>query len=230
MRFWLTFVVSLCVGVALAGFAGWALGLIPDHVPYCYYEQGYKTCATYNVALFTIWKIGEALNWIAPAITAAATGAIALLTKRLWQINRGQLQHGQEVERAYVSGGGPLDGAYTSLLFTIDNSGKTPATMLAYAVEFCPLDRIPLIPAYNLPNYARRVPYSERIPPGKMNNIRDAIPIPPDIPRPLLAYGRHWYTDIWKERHSSGFVLVIEAAGTHGRIPDNIPPAYTDWD
>jgi hypothetical protein len=57
-----------------------------------------------------------------------------------------------------------------------------------------------------------------------------AIPIPNDIPRPLLAYGRYWFEDIWKDKHTAGFVLLIEANTTHGHIPVSIPSAYTDWD
>jgi len=57
------------------------------------------------------------------------------------------------------------------------------------------------------------------------------IPIPLDMPRPLLAYGRYWFLDVWKETHTTGFVLVIENDDTHGHIPPtiHIPHAYTDW-
>jgi hypothetical protein len=172
---------------------------------------------------------GAFLNKNGNAITAVETALIAFFTFTLWGATKAQRVHDREVFRAYVSGGGPLDGTGNFLLFTIDNNGRTPAAMVAYAVEFCPLNRIPRIPAYDVPNY-QRVPYAERIPPGRVMGITTPIPIPPDIPRPLLAYGRYWYTDIWKKTHSSGFVLVVEAAGTHGRVPQNIPPAYTDWD
>ena len=66
------------------------------------------------------------------------------------------------------------------------------------------------------------------------NRVRLApgfIPIPLDMPRPLLAYGRYWFLDVWKETHTAGFVLVIENDDTHGHIPPtiHIPHAYTDW-
>jgi hypothetical protein len=43
---------------------------------------------------------------IAAGVTAVATIAIAWFTGTIWIINRSQLRHGREVERAYVSGGG----------------------------------------------------------------------------------------------------------------------------
>jgi hypothetical protein len=39
-------------------------------------------------------------------ITALATIAIAAFTGTIWAINKSQLAHGQQVERAYISGGG----------------------------------------------------------------------------------------------------------------------------
>ena len=72
------------------------------------------------------------------AVTAVATVFIALFTFTLWWATSSLLRHGREVERAYVSGGGPLvDGDPNMLAFTVDNYGKTPAIMLEYAVEFC---------------------------------------------------------------------------------------------
>jgi hypothetical protein len=128
-----------------------------------------------------------------------------------------------EIERAYVSGGGPLNKDFSKLCLTVNNYGKTPAVMQEYAVGFCPLEEIPIEPTY------RRVSYREQIAPGTQARVIAAIDIPP-LPRPMLAYGRHWFLDIWMREHSAGFVLVIEATGTHGHVPPVIPRAYTDWD
>jgi hypothetical protein len=71
------------------------------------------------------------------AVTAVATAFIALFTFTLWWATWSLLKHGREVERAYVSGGGPLVSNNPNILaFTVDNYGKTPAIMLEYAVEF----------------------------------------------------------------------------------------------
>jgi hypothetical protein len=162
------------------------------------------------------------------AATAVATAFIAIFTLTLWWATWGLRTHGREAERAYVSGGGPLVEGHPNLLaFTVDNYGKTPAVLLGYAIEFCPLNAIPPVPLYNIAGYARRS-FHNRIRPDTMGRVIAGIPIP-DIPRPMLAYGRYWFLDIWKVRHSAGFVLVIEADRTHGYVPPGIPSAYTDW-
>ena len=43
------------------------------------------------------------------AVTAVATAFIAIFTLTLWWATWGLLTHGREIERAYVSGGGPHD-------------------------------------------------------------------------------------------------------------------------
>jgi hypothetical protein len=174
---------------------------------------------------------GEFLNANGNAITAVETGLIAFFTFTLWGATRAQRAHDREVNRAYVSGGGPLVASNLNMLaFTVDNYGKTPAIMLEYAVEFCPLNAIPPVPVYYRRNYLRTA-FRDRIAPGTMGRIIAGISIP-NIPRPLLAYGRYWFLDIWKIRHTAGFVLVIEANTTHSHIPlgVSIPRPYTDWD
>jgi hypothetical protein len=133
------------------------------------------------------------------AVTAVATAFIAFFTFTLWWATWSLLRHGREVERAYVSGGGPLVANDPNILaFTVDNYGKTPAIMLEYAVEFCPLNAIPPVPAYNAPNY-QRTTYRDRVRPGTMGREIAGIRIPTNIPRPLLAYGRYWFAA--RQRH-----------------------------
>src|SRR5579884_8495 len=43
---------------------------------------------------------------IVAGVTTAATVAIAWFTATIWNVNRSQLAHGHQVERAYISGGG----------------------------------------------------------------------------------------------------------------------------
>jgi hypothetical protein len=109
------------------------------------------------------------------------------------------------------------------MLLTVDNYGKTPGVLFGYAVEFCPMDGIPPAPEYHF------IRYRDRVRPGTTGRHIANIRIPP-IPRPMLAYGRHWYEDVWNERHSTGFVLIVEANGTHGHIQADMPRAYIDWD
>ena len=165
-------------------------------------------------------------NWI----TAIATAVSALFAFTIFLVNWRQLRHTRNVERAYISGGGPLDANdLNKFIFTVNNYGKTPGILTEYAVEFCPLTDIPSVPAYAARGYKRK-PFHDRIPPGGIGETRAvaSIDIPP-LPRPLLVYGRYWFDDIWKKRHTSGFVLVIHANGTDAHVPTNIPRAYTYW-
>lgn len=79
--------MAFLVGAMLILFVAWALGLLPTtYIEYCYDNQsGHKECATYHIALVAIWKIGKALNWVSPAITAIATAFIGVFTWTLWQ-------------------------------------------------------------------------------------------------------------------------------------------------
>src|SRR5262245_46887639 len=143
-------------------------------------------------------------------ITAMATAVSALFAFTIFLINWRQLRHTRNVERAYISGGGPLDGNDPNkFIFTVNNYGKTPGILTEYAVEFCPLDKIRSSPAYEARGYKRKG-FHDRIPPGGIKETRPvaSIDVPP-LPRPMLVYGRYWFEDIWKKGHTSGFVLVV---------------------
>lgn len=158
-------------------------------------------------------------------LTAAATVASAVFAATIYYVNRKQLNRSKEVERAYISGGGPFGRTRDEFAFTVNNYGKTPGVLLGYAVSFCPITAIPPVPVYP------RVVFHDRIAPGGWQDTRPIAYFPiPAIPRPLVVYGRYWYEDIWQDKHTSGFVLVIEADTTHGHVPAGIPAAYTDWD
>jgi hypothetical protein len=164
-------------------------------------------------------------------ITAIATAVSALFAGTIFLVNWRQLRHTRNVERAYITGGGPVDpNDPNKFFFTINNYGKTPGILTEYAVEFCPLEHIPTTPAYEARGYKRKA-YHGRIPPGGIKETILVAPIDiPPLPRPLLVYGRYWFQDIWKKRHTSGFVLALDATGTHGHVPTDIPRAYTYWD
>jgi TRAP-type C4-dicarboxylate transport system permease small subunit len=49
-------------------------------------------------------------------ITAFATAFIAWFTYTLWNANREQIKRTREIERAYISGGGPLDKIISTTL------------------------------------------------------------------------------------------------------------------
>ena len=200
------------------------------------YQEKREQTLRKSIADFPIWFgqrqecLGVFVHKNEGAITALSTLIIAVFTWTLWWANRIQTKHTREVERAYISGGGPLSRNDPGILcFTVDNYGKTPAVMLEYVVTFCPLNNIPPTPIYDRIGFPRTT-FTDRIPPGTMGRHINNISIPNNIPRPLLAYGRYWFLDIWEDEHSSGFVLLIEAAGTHGHVPAGIPRRYIDWD
>jgi hypothetical protein len=86
-------------------------------------------------------------NWV----TAIAAVASAVFAGTICLVSWRQLRHTRAIERAYISGGGPLDpNDPNRFLFTVNNYGKTPRVLLEYAVEFCPLNAIPGIPVRSL--------------------------------------------------------------------------------
>jgi hypothetical protein len=105
------------------------------------YQQKSEQTLRKSVADFPIWFgpradcLGVFVHQNEGAITAISTLIIAIFTWTLWWANRIQTKHTHEVERAYISGGGPLArNDPGTLCFTVDNYGKTPAVMLEYVV------------------------------------------------------------------------------------------------
>jgi len=139
-------------------------------------------------------------------------------------VNVRQLRHAREVDRAYVSGGGPGNPPHGPFVLTINNYGRTPATLLEYAIEFCEFDAIPDQPAYLAKNYPRtrlRGVY----PPQTHAREVDRIEYQGRNLRDPVAYGRFWYEDVWNKPHYASFILCLPPR----QLPANISPAYTEW-
>src|ERR1700685_3557342 len=104
---WL-FVGSVVVGMAVGFFVLWAFGILPpEYGHYCPDQQTTdENCPIHHVAYVIFSFGGKILEWSFTGVTAFATGVIAWLTVRLWQINQSQLQQGRKIERAYLHGGG----------------------------------------------------------------------------------------------------------------------------
>lgn len=152
------------------------------------------------------------------AVTAVATAFIAIFTLTLWWATWGLLTHGREIERAYVSGGGPHDPAAGVFQLQINNYGKTPAMLTAVGIGFCELKSIPRSPLYTWT--ATQGTYK----PGDHGQpvLNFAIPA---LQEPVV-YGRFRYIDIWRKSHVSSFILVIHP---NGILPTNISGEYTFW-
>jgi hypothetical protein len=71
-----------------------------------------------------------------------------------WKVVQHQLRHTMMVERAYISGGGgALVEEPNLFLLTVQNYGKTPGTVTAYALFVCDRADLPPEPAYLAPEY-----------------------------------------------------------------------------
>jgi hypothetical protein len=125
-RFW----IWLLVGAALAFALLTILGLFPTRANYCsYHESGYKDCSSYYLVFIPlVWSIDH-LEAVSTLVTGIATGVIALLTKRLWQISRDDLNQARLLERAYLWPGPGhtevLQPGRRRINITVHNTGKT---------------------------------------------------------------------------------------------------------
>src|SRR5262245_9455378 len=86
---------------------------------------------------------------IASAIAAGMTG---WFTYTIRNINRGQLDHAQAVDRAYVSFGGVpvyvLGDPFRKFQVEFNNHGNSPGELMRVAIGFCDAKNIPAEPKY----------------------------------------------------------------------------------
>ena len=88
-------------------------------------------------------------------LSALASLVVAAFTFTLWLIASSQFRHARDIDRAYASGGGPGNPPNGPFILTINNYGRTPGTLIEYAVEFCELTSIPSRPKYLARDYTR---------------------------------------------------------------------------
>jgi hypothetical protein len=166
-------------------------------------------------------------------ITALATIAIAAFTGTIWAINKSQLAHGQQVERAYISGGGgyrldtggnPPIVDTTQFVLTVQNYGKTPGTVTAYAVFVVDRATLSSQPAYLIPGFVPTPFHGVYQLGGPTLPITQTAVAPGPNP---IAYGRLWYSDIFGGRHHFSFALPIQTPADHTSLV-GINPAYTE--
>jgi hypothetical protein len=221
---------------------GLACLLVPSYKEQCEsYHAGREYCAAYDMAA----TVGHVIKANDAVITALATAAIAIFTWTIWRVNRNELAHSHQVERAYISGGGapemraegrPMGSLTTGKIihipvptgrFTvhINNQGKTAGEIFEIAVEFCNAGAVPAKPVYN-----NRIHHHNWIGPGTQSRSLFSVPIPTDLTN-LIVYGRFYYRDIFSDTmHSSGFIQDIDLRA--GQSQSVAPPsrAYTEWD
>jgi hypothetical protein len=172
---------------------------------------------------------------------AAAEAQERALTRQA-EAARELLDRTPQIERAYISGGGPkqvvarriaakigtygmipetVEYAFTgNFQLQINNHGKTAGELLQYGYGFCDLKDIPPKPDYTIQNF------HDWIGPGTQSRNLVPIKIPVELSEPVV-YGRFYYKDIFGSCHSSGFILKITDVGTE---PILAPAAYTEPD
>jgi hypothetical protein len=139
----------------------------------------------------------------------------------------------QIVESAYLVGGGGLTNE-TPPKFGLDlaNYGKSPASMKAYALEFCDLNDLPGKPKYLNPDYRPQTFIDEIAPMQKKTISSQEVPT---FARPVV-YGRFYYQDIWRRDRYFSFILRVGTAPERGfnRIVtlsdlEGVDPEYSAW-
>jgi hypothetical protein len=233
----------------------WASWGFPLEYPICGKgENAVANCPSRNILLFSVWRLAELLDPWGVLITAIATGAVAYFTWVIKGINLSQLERSQEVERAYVSGGGlkqvtqfipedlavgpPAnasflqrpDGSSVPVVETgyfelhINNHGKTPARLHHAQVGFCDAAAPPPEPPYE-----SIFPQFDNIGPGAQSQVLRLIGIPQGRFSRIAVCGRFYWADIWDREWSSGFIYEIPgpAALPNGSLSIEAPAAYT---
>ncbi len=190
-----------------------------------YYSKN-DECPTLHVFLIkSAASIFEALghDWI----TALATAVIAAFTATIYFVNKSQLRHAHEVERAYLSGGGGHSNGVFQVC--VNNFGKTPGELIRMEFGFCEADNIPPVPRYTVPRF-----FQDNIRPSDASRYLEGmdVPIPLGLKTPVI-FGRYYYRDIFmrddEPLHYCGFILEIRG-GARTTWPIEAPRAHTAWD
>jgi hypothetical protein len=194
-------------------------------------SQQFQTCMGEATNYYVTFRrcLGDYIIAKNAIVIALATLATAYFTGTIWSINRSQLGHARQVERAYISGGGGYrtdtddDGVphmdTTQFVLTVQNYGKTPGTVTAYAVFVVERENLPLQPVYLNPGFVPTPFYGTYQPGGPtLPIVHQMVPHPLGLSRHInpIAYGRLWYTDIFGGQHHFSFALPIRN------------PAYTE--
>ena len=92
--------------LALVLFVAGASVLFPSYAEICHQSNDatHKDCTKYHITLVALRYVVEMLNYYGVAVAAVATAFVGYFTYTIWTVNKNQLRHAREVERAYVSG------------------------------------------------------------------------------------------------------------------------------
>jgi uncharacterized protein DUF4062 len=112
-----------------------------------------------------------------------------------------------------VGGGGVTDETPPKFCLDVANYGRSPASIKAYALEFCDLSDLPNRPKYLNPDY-RCQTFIDEIAPMQKKTI-SAQEVSPTFGKPVV-YGRFWYQDIWRRDRYFSFILRVGTAPERG--------------
>jgi hypothetical protein len=109
----------------------------------------------------------------------------------------------------------------------LDNHGKTPAYVSEIAISICFVEELPKGNELSADNNKSTLlanislgPNATEIPTYRRRELRNVAG--------RIMYGRVYYTDIFGESHSSGFIYRIHQNGR--TAPVEAAPEYTAWD
>jgi hypothetical protein len=127
-------------------------------------------------------------------------------TKTLAEQAKQSTQHMRLIERAYVTGGFGERDTSNRLCASVHNNGKTPAIIDYMFIDMRPLGKPP--PLSEIFTKRKYVNYS--VPPQSRIIARDHW-VERSGAGDQIFFGRFWYTDIFGDKHESGFALLVKA-------------------
>ena len=254
------FLLYLAVGyLGFAEVLSWETSRWPGCIVVSGYQRpdnrsGQQTCATLHEGfmqfLAFIWDHATHDN-----IIAVASVMVAVFTATIWLVNRSQLQRSQEVERAYVSGGGarhlrryvnppnvvPVFPANASILTQPDGTVIVVEPTAFFELHINNHGKTPARIHHARvgfcdaaapppePPYGPIFPEVDNIGPGTQSRFLRLIDIPQGQFGRAAICGRFYWKDIWDREWSSGFIYEIPGgpALPNDSLSIEAPPAYT---
>ena len=209
----------------------WGASGFPLEGEICETTNPKYNCDSYNVILYSAWRIAHAANEWSALIAALATIAVAAFTWVLFAIARDQLLHNRHVERAYVK----MSHSPPGLEFTSDgsnveidirNHGRTPAkvTNVLLNSRFALTGKnLPLPPTYD---FADSAPHRAFLVAGDNAflrvNLDTTLGTINALPEGtvLCVSGYVDYIDAFGVRHRGGYARVFDGTlGPESNLP-----------
>lgn len=175
-------------------------------------------------------SLAEYAGWTARInfLLVVVTLVLAFFTYKLWRSTNDLVTKTEKstraLERAYVHAGGHFPGNVDKFQGDVGNYGRTSAFVSRICMEVRSRDNgVPPIPVYTNRVYFGLNLYPGQPPVGARVQVNKR-----GISNPFV-YGRVWYKDVFGDRHSEGFIYVVNSDGTTVAM-ENAPEAYSASD